>query len=399
MTFNAELFRSHFPALSNNAIYLDSAATALKPKAVADAINQYYLCDTSTTLRSQHRSALSNTSKIEQVRTNTAKLINASSAEQIIWTRGATESLNLIAYSYGLNRLNKDSEIIVSELEHHSNLIPWLHIAKLTGAKVIKWSITPNGQLDIKQLEQLINADTKIVAVTQMSNVSGYQPDLEKITKLAHQYNAKVVVDGAQGIVHKPIDVQILDIDFYTFSCHKLYGPTGLGVLYAKKELLEEMDIWHGGGKMIQTVSFEHFEPAPIPQKFEAGTPHIAGIIGFGQSLEFLAQYPHAITEKYTANLANYLHNKLSDIADCKTYSEQQSPVVSFTIGDLHPYDIATLLAEQNIAVRNGELCASPLIKALGIKGVIRASLMPYNNQADIDKFIIALQNAVEILR
>ena len=387
-----EKFRANFPALTSHNVYLDSAATALKPQAMIDATVEYYGHNTATAQRSLHQDALQVTATIDQTRQNIAELLHAKSHCEIIWTRGTTESINLIAQSYARAQLHIGDEIIVSELEHHSNLLPWLIVAKQTGAKIIKWSA------DIDELSRLLSAKTKIVAITQMSNVTGFCPDLAQISQLVHQTNAVLVVDGAQGVVHHPIDVEKLNIDFYAFSAHKLYGPTGLGILYGKQHLLNQMDVWHGGGKMLKAASFTGFTVEDLPYKFEAGTQNIAGIIGFKATLDWLTKWNEAQLENYIKQLASYTESKLSQLTNIQFYSVSNSPIISFNIQNIHHNDIAILLSEQNIAIRTGELCAKPLMDKLGCHGVIRISLMPYNNQHDIDHFITALQNAIELL-
>jgi cysteine desulfurase catalytic subunit CsdA len=390
--FLPEQFRANFPALNHDSVYLDSAATALKPQALVDATLVYYAQNTATAKRSLHQDALQVTATIDKARQNVADLINAKSSAEIIWTRGATESINLIAQSYARSLLQPDNEIIVSELEHHSNLLPWLIVAKQTGAKVVKWSS------DVNELSSLMSAKTKIVAVTQMSNVTGFCPDLATISNIVHQYDAVLVVDGAQGVVHHAINVNQLDIDFYAFSTHKLYGPTGLGVLYGKKALLELMSVWHGGGKMLKSASFDDFIQEDLPYKFEAGTPNIAGIVGFNSVLEWLKSWDNEQAENYTKQLAYYAKSQLNQFADIQFYSVDDSPIITFNINNIHHNDIAILLSEQNIAIRTGELCAQPLMNKLGCHGAVRVSLMPYNNQQDVDKFISVLQNVIEIL-
>ena len=387
----AEIFRADFPALDNN-VYLDSAATALKPQIMIDATIEYYAHNTATAQRSLHQDALKVTATINEARQNVADLIHSQSSHQIVWTRGTTESINIIAQSYARPLLQVDDEIIVSELEHHSNLLPWLIVAKQTGAKLIKWSA------EVNELSSLLSSRTKIVAITQMSNVTGFCPDLAKISQLVHQYNAILVVDGAQGVVHQPIDVTALNIDFYAFSAHKLYGPTGLGVLYGKQHLLEQMDVWQGGGKMLKNASFLGFEVEQLPYKFEAGTQNIAGILGFQATLSWLKKWDEAQLDSYLKQLVNYAESKLAQLKHIEFYQVKNSPIISFTIKNIHHNDVAILLSEQNIAIRTGELCAKPLMDKLGCHGVIRISLMPYNNQHDIDHFITALQNAIELL-
>ena len=390
--FLPEQFRANFPALNSESVYLDSAATALKPLAMIDATLAYYAQNTATAKRSLHQDALQVTATIDKARQNVADLVHANSSAEIIWTRGATESINLIAQSYARSLLQPNDEIIVSELEHHSNLLPWLIVAKQTGAKVVKWSS------DVNELLSLMSAKTKIVAVTQMSNVTGFCPDLATISNIVHQYDAVLVVDGAQGVVHHAINVNQLDIDFYAFSTHKLYGPTGLGVLYGKKALLELMSVWHGGGKMLKIASFDDFIQEDLPYKFEAGTPNIAGIVGFNAVLEWLKSWDNKQAENYTKQLACYAKSQLNQFADIQFYSVDDSPIITFNINNIHHNDIAILLSEQNIAIRTGELCAQPLMNKLGCHGAVRISLMPYNNQQDVDKFISVLQNAIELL-
>ncbi|WP_244168449.1 cysteine desulfurase CsdA [Gilliamella mensalis] len=390
--FVPEQFRADFPALHSESVYLDSAATALKPQVMIDATFAYYAQNTATAKRSLYQDALQVTTTIDKARQNVADLIHANSSTEIIWTRGATESINLIAQSYARPLLQPDDEIIVSELEHHSNLLPWLIVAKQTGAKVIKWSS------DIDELSSLLSAKTKIVAITQMSNVTGFCPDLATISHIVHQHNAVLVVDGAQGIVHHALDVQQLNIDFYAFSAHKLYGPTGLGVLYGKPVLLKQMSVWHGGGKMLKSASFDDFIQEDIPYKFEAGTPNIAGILGFNATLQWLKSWDNKQAENYTKQLADYAKSQLNQLTDIQFYSVDSSPIITFNINNIHHNDIAILLSEQNIAIRTGELCAQPLMNKLGCHGAIRLSLMPYNNQQDVDKFILELQSAIEIL-
>ncbi|MFQ1016685.1 cysteine desulfurase CsdA [Gilliamella sp. BG7] len=390
--FLPEQFRANFPALNSESVYLDSAATALKPLAMIDATLAYYAQNTATAKRSLHQDALQVTATIDKARQNVADLVHANSSAEIIWTRGATESINLIAQSYARSLLQPDDEIIVSELEHHSNLLPWLIVAKQTGAKVVKWSS------DVNELLSLMSAKTKIVAVTQMSNVTGFCPDLATISNIVHQYDAVLVVDGAQGVVHHAINVNQLEIDFYAFSTHKLYGPTGLGVLYGKKALLELMSVWHGGGKMLKIASFDDFIQEDLPYKFEAGTPNIAGIVGFNAVLEWLKSWDNKQAENYTKQLACYAKSQLNQFADIQFYSVDDSPIITFNINNIHHNDIAILLSEQNIAIRTGELCAQPLMNKLECHGAVRISLMPYNNQQDVDKFISVLQNAIELL-
>lgn len=396
--FSAASFRLAFPALDSSTLFFDSAATALKPIAMIDASNNYYRLSGSSVYRGQSPDALKLTRDYEQGRVRTAKFINAPSEKNIIWTRGTTESINLIAQCYFRSRLQPGDEIIVSEIEHHSNLLPWIMLAQQTGAKIIKWPVEKDLTLSLDVLKSKLSTKSKLVAITQMSNVTGYQTDLHAITQLAHQVGALVLVDGAQGVVHSPINVKKLNIDFYAFSAHKLYGPTGLGVCYAKTELLEQMVPWHGGGKMLTDVTFDHFTPAPIPQRFEAGTPNIAGVIAFSAVLEWLEGVDLTSAEAYACSLVEYAYEKLSLLPNFMSYHPSRSPLLSFNFKDIHHSDLGALLTEQNIALRYGQHCAQPLMDALNISGCLRISVMPYNNQQDINKFIDAVTLSLSIL-
>ncbi|CNJ97446.1 cysteine sulfinate desulfinase [Yersinia pseudotuberculosis] len=397
--FNPMDFRREFPALSDKLTYLDSAATALKPRAMIDATQQFYQQDSATVHRSQHQSALSLTVRFENTRQQVADFINSSTAENIIWTRGTTEAINLIAQSYARPRLQPEDEIIVSEAEHHANLIPWLMVAEQTGAKIVKLPLGLDHLPDLQQLPQLLNEKTRILALGQMSNVTGGSPDLAQAIRLAHQYDCVVVVDGAQGIVHCPADVQVLDIDFYAFSSHKLYGPTGIGVLYGKTELLEEMPAWQGGGKMLTHASFGGFTPHEVPYRFEAGTPNIAGVIGLSAVLKWLEHIDLEEAEVYSQGLATMAENKLAQLPGFHSYRCQQSSLLAFTFDGVHHSDLVALLAEQGIALRAGQHCAQPLMAALGVNGSLRASFAPYNTPQDVEMLCSALGKALELLR
>lgn len=396
--FSAPQFRQQFPAINSETIFLDSAATALKPLEMINATNDYYRLSGSSVYRGQSPESLKITRNYEQGRLSVAKLIHAMDEKNIIWTRGATESINLIAQSYFRNKLQPGDEIIVSEIEHHSNLLPWMILAQQTGAKLVKWAVNTDLILDLATLKSCLNANSKIIAITQMSNVTGYQPDIKSITQLAHNVGAKVVVDGAQGVVHHPLNVTATDIDFYVFSAHKLYGPTGLGVCYGKAEHLEQMTPWHGGGKMLNKVSFDGFTPAPIPQRFEAGTPNIAGVIAFSAVLDWLKTQDLAQAETYTCSLISYAREQLAKFDGLICYSAPQSPLLSFNFQDIHHSDLGLFLTEQKIALRYGQHCAQPLMDSLKISGCLRISAMPYNNKQDIDKFINSVKFALSIL-
>lgn len=396
--FNPSLFRQQFPALAQDGIYLDSAATALKPQAVIDATLQFYRDDAATVHRSQHRAAQDLTARFEQARGQVAQLIHAPSADDIVWTRGTTEAINMVAQCYARPRLQPGDEIIVSEAEHHANLVPWLMVAEQTGAKVVKLPLADDRLPDLNQLAALITSRSRILALGQMSNVTGGCPDLARAVTLAHQADMVVMVDGAQGVVHFPADVQQLDIDFYAFSGHKLYGPNGIGALYGKAELLEAMTPWLGGGKMISEVTFAGFTTQPVPYKLEAGTPNVAGVIGLSAALEWLNGIDIAQAERYSRGLATLAEEQLAQRPGFRSFRCQDSSLLAFTFDGVHHSDMVTLLAGYGIALRAGQHCAQPLLAALGVNGTLRASFAPYNTQQDVDALVSAVDRALELL-
>ncbi|MDE9573561.1 cysteine desulfurase CsdA [Citrobacter portucalensis] len=396
--FNPAQFRAQFPALNDAGVYLDSAATALKPQAVIEATHQFYSLSAGNVHRSQFAAAQRLTARYEAAREKVAHLINASDDKTIVWTRGTTEAINMVAQSYARPRLQPGDEIIVSAAEHHANLVPWLMVAEQTGAKVVKLPLTPHLLPDVERLTQLITPRSRILALGQMSNVTGGCPDLTRAITLAHAAGMVVMVDGAQGIVHYPADVQQLDIDFYAFSGHKLYGPTGIGVLYGKPELLEAMSPWLGGGKMISEVSFDGFTTQPAPWKLEAGTPNVAGVIGLSAALEWLADVDVAQAENWSRGLATLAEDALAKRPGFRSFRCQDSSLLAFDLAGVHHSDMVTLLAEYGIALRAGQHCAQPLLAELGVSGTLRASFAPYNTQSDVDALVTAVDRALEIL-
>ncbi len=396
--FDFASFRQQFPALTKYQCYLDSAATALKPKIVINATIEFYSQDGATVHRSQHRAAQSLTEKYEQARSRVAELINAPRADNIIWTRGTTESINLVAQSYLAPRLQPGDEIIVSQAEHHANLIPWLMLAERYQAKVITLPLDAQFLPDLSLLPSLLNKRTRLLALTQMSNVTGGMPDLPRAIALAHANGTPVLVDGAQGVVHCPADVQALDIDFYAFSAHKLYGPTGIGVLYGKTALLEAMPAWQGGGKMLTHASMADFTPQAVPYRFEAGTPNIAGVIGFDAALGWLRNVDSAAAEKYAQHLATLAEQQLAQLRGFRSFRCQNASILAFDIADTHHNDIVTLLAEQGIALRAGQHCAQPLMEAMGVKGTLRVSFAPYNTEDDVERLVKAVKFTLDML-
>ncbi|MDF2623708.1 MAG: cysteine sulfinate desulfinase [Kosakonia cowanii] len=396
--FNPSQFRAQFPALADAGVYLDSAATALKPQTVIDATQQFYSLSAGNVHRSQFAEAQQLTARYEAARDQVATLLNASSGKNIVWTRGTTEAINMVAQCYARPRLQPGDEIIVSEAEHHANLVPWLMVAEQTGAKVVKLPLADDRLPDLNQLAALITSRSRILALGQMSNVTGGCPDLARAITLAHQAGMVVMVDGAQGVVHFPADVQQLDIDFYAFSGHKLYGPNGIGALYGKAELLEAMTPWLGGGKMISEVTFEGFTTQPVPYKLEAGTPNVAGVIGLSAALEWLNGIDNAQAERYSRGLATLAEEQLAQRPGFRSFRCQDSSLLAFTFDGVHHSDMVTLLAGYGIALRAGQHCAQPLLAALGVNGTLRASFAPYNTQQDVDALVSAVDRALELL-
>lgn len=396
--FNPAQFRAQFPALHDAGVYLDSAATALKPQAVIEATNQFYSLSAGNVHRSQFAEAQRLTARYEAARDQVARWLNAPRGKDIVWTRGTTEAINMVAQCYARPRLQPGDEIIVSTAEHHANLVPWLMVAEQTGAKVVQLPLGANRLPDVEQLTTLITSRSRILALGQMSNVTGGCPDLARAITLAHQAGMVVMVDGAQGAVHFPADVQALDIDFYAFSGHKLYGPTGIGALYGKSELLDAMAPWLGGGKMISEVTFNGFTTQPVPYRLEAGTPNVAGVIGLSAALEWLSEVDMAQAESWSRGLATLAEDELAKRPGFRSFRCQESSLLAFDFAGVHHSDMVTLLAESGIALRAGQHCAQPLLAALGVSGTLRASFAPYNTQDDVFALVHAVDRALEIL-
>lgn len=397
-SFNPALFRQQFPALAEAGCYLDSAATALKPQAVIDASEQFYRLSAGTVHRSQFAAARRLTERYENARGQVARLLNAADAHAVVWTKGTTEAINLVAQSWLRPRLRPGDEIVVSEAEHHANLVPWLMVAEQCGARVVKWPLGDDRLPDIRLLPALLNNRTRLLAVSQMSNVTGGCPDLPQAITLAHAAGASVMVDGAQGVVHGPPDLQALDVDFYAFSAHKLYGPMGTGALVAKPERLNEMVPWQGGGKMLTEVSFTGFTPQAVPWCFEAGTPNVAGVIGLSAALEWLADVDIAAAERWSCDLASLADARLSALPGYRSFRVGESSVLAFDIAGVHHSDVVTLLAESGVSLRAGQHCAQPLLAALGVNGTLRASFAPYNSLEDVDALVAAMTTALDLL-
>ncbi|EGR0267220.1 cysteine desulfurase CsdA [Vibrio alginolyticus] len=402
--FDVNAVREQFPAINQSVndtplVYLDSAATTQKPQCVIDVISHYYSAQNANVHRGSHSLTANATSQFEAARERVASFIGANSSKEIIWTRGATEALNLIAQTYARSTLQPGDEILISEMEHHANIVPWQIVAEQTGAKVIKVPMTSDCQFDISAFKVLLSDRCKIVACAQITNVTGTRLPIEKITELAHNVGAVIVVDGAQGIVHEQLDLSASDIDFYVFSGHKLYAPAGIGVLYGKLELLEAMPPWHGGGKMVERVSFEKTTFSALPGKFEAGTPNVAGAIALAKAIEWYQGFDHHEVEDHLHVLQDKVYQALSALDDIHILGYQpNASVLTFVMDGVHHQDIATLLDQQGIAVRAGHHCAHPLMNALNVKGTVRVSFGIYNTAEDVDKLIAAVEKAVDML-
>lgn len=401
---NIDVIRDQFPALKQDIsgeslVYLDSAATTQKPQVVIDTIAHYYSQQNANVHRGSHSLTAKATSQFEAARSSVQDFIGAKSSKEIIWTRGATEALNLIAQTYARNTLQAGDEILVGEMEHHANIVPWQIVAEQTGAKVIKIPMTTQGELDLTAFQSLLSHKTKLVAIAHITNVTGYRQPIETIIEQSHQVGAVVVIDGAQGIVHERMDMQKLGADFYVFSGHKLYAPTGIGVLYGKLTLLEAMPPWHGGGKMVEKVSFDGTTFSGLPGKFEAGTPNVAGAIALAKAIEWYTSFDPSQVEQHLHHLQSAAVAGLGQLEDLTILQLQpQASVLTFVVDGVHHQDIATLLDQQGIAVRAGHHCAHPLMDALGVSGTVRVSFGIYNDMADVERLIAAVEKALEML-
>jgi cysteine desulfurase / selenocysteine lyase len=405
-TFDPVEIRARFPALSQTVngsplVYLDSAATSQKPRVVLDAIDDYYEHDNANVHRGIHELSRRATVAYEEARGKVAEWINASDAAEIIWTRGTTESINLVAMAWGLDNVHEGDEILISVLEHHSNIIPWQLLAARRKAKVRYIELDEQGRLILDDLDSLLTERTKVVAISHVSNALGTINPVKRIAEAAHAVGAVVVVDGAQGAVHTKVDVQDLGVDFYAFSGHKMCGPTGIGVLWGRKELLEEMSPWQGGGEMIHMVGRDESTWAPVPHKFEAGTPNIAGAIGMGAAVDFLSDIGAEAIEAHERQLMEYALEKVGAIPGITIFGpeslEERSAVLSFTLGDAHPHDISTILDSDGVAVRAGHHCAQLVMKHFDVSATARASFYLYNTRDDVDRLVDGLEKVRSI--
>ena len=404
--FDVEKIRAEFPILSREVYgkrltYLDSGATAQKPRCVVEKMAELLLHDNANIHRGVHRLSEEMTVRYEEAREVVRTFIGAAHREEVIFTSGATMSLNLVASSWCENNLCEGDNIVVSHIEHHSNIVPWQLAAERKGAELRVIPVAEDGSLELDKLDSLVDERTKVVSVTQASNTLGTKPDLARIIAKAHSVGAVAVVDGCQGVVHGGVDVTALDCDFYAFSGHKLYGPTGIGVLYGKRELLDKMPPYMGGGDMVDKVSFAKTTYAPLPLKFEAGTSNFIGAIGLAEAINFLTALPAEEVEKHEKELLDYATAELLQIEGLRIYgtTDDKAPIISFNVEGCDHYDIGMILDKQGVAVRTGHHCAEPVMARYGTNGVVRASIALYTNKEDIDIFVKALKRAVTMLK
>ena len=397
--------RQQFPILDQQIngyplIYLDNAATTQKPEVVLQAMDHYYRNDNANVHRSAHALAARATVAFEQARDSVAHFMNAAHREEIIWTRGTTEAINLVAYAWGMNHLQTGDEILISAMEHHANLVPWQQVALKTGAQLRIIPLLENGDLDLDQYRQMLSNKTRLVAVTHVSNVLGTVNPVQEIVRLAHEVGAFALIDGAQAVAHNTIDVQALDCDFYVFSGHKVYGPTGIGVLYGKLDVLNTLVPWQFGGEMIERVTYESSTFNQAPFRFEAGTPPIAEAIGLAAALKFIRAHMALGAENYHQQLLQQLIDGLTAIDGVKILGEPalRQGVISISLPQFHHHDVCQFLDAQGVAVRSGHHCAMPLIAALGLTGTLRISPGIYNTDQEIMLFLNHLQQTMELL-
>ncbi|MFY0609415.1 MAG: SufS family cysteine desulfurase [Candidatus Atelocyanobacterium thalassa] len=400
--------RDDFPILNQTIqgkplIYLDSAATSQKPSVVIETLHHYYEKDNANVHRGVHTLSVKATESYEASRDKVAKFINANCREEIIFTRNATEAINLVAYSWGLNHLKQGDEILTSVMEHHSNLVPWQMIAQKTGAVIRYIQLTDNEDLDLDHFKSMLSEKTKLVSIVHISNMLGCINPIEEITKLSHSFGAKVLIDACQSVPHTPIDIQNIDCDWLVASGHKMCGPTGIGFLYGKRKILESMPPFLGGGEMIDEVFLDHFTYGELPHKFEAGTPAIAEAIALGRAVDYLTEIGMNTIHSYEEQLSSYLFQQLERIPNLRAYGVKKikngigkAALASFNVDGIHGSDLSTLLDNEGIAIRSGDHCTQPLHHLLQASGSARASLYFYNTFEEIDKFTVALKETID---
>ncbi len=399
--FDPVSVHAQFPALQQKVngkplVYLDNAATSQKPQSVIDALVRYYREDNANVHRGIHELSRRATVAYEEARKKVAAFIGATDASELVFTRGTTEAINLVAGSWGPELVGDGDEILLSVLEHHSNIVPWQLLAARTGARIRYIEIDEQGRLILDDLPELLSPRTRIVALSHVSNALGTINPVARIAQLAHEHGALVVVDGAQGAVHLPVDVQDLGCDVYALSGHKMCGPTGIGAMWARRELLESMPPYHGGGEMIRIVERERSTWADVPHKFEAGTPNIAGAIGLGAAVDYLTAVGHEALVAHERDLLGYAVERLGSLPDMRVYGpespDERSGILSFTFGDAHPHDIATILDSEGVAVRAGHHCAQLVMRRYGVSSTARASFYLYNTRDDVDRLMAGLE-------
>jgi cysteine desulfurase/selenocysteine lyase len=402
--FDVGKIRQDFPILQRQVhgkplVYLDNAATSQKPQRVIDTLHRYYAEENANIHRGVHYLSQQATQAYEDARLKVRHFLNAPSEREIIFTRSVTEAINLVAFCYGRKYLQAGDEIVISAMEHHSNIVPWQILCEEKGTILRVVPISDAGEFLLDEYDKLLNARTKLVAVTHVSNALGSITPVREIIRLAHRWNAPVLIDGAQAVPHFKVDVQELDCDFYGFSGHKLYGPTGIGILYGKAKLLEAMPPFQGGGDMIRSVTFEKTIYAPIPAKFEAGTPHIAGGIGLGAAIDYLESLDMDAIQSYEQDLLDYAMEAVAAIPAVRIYgtARDKAGVISFAIEGVHPHDIGTILDQEGIAIRTGHHCAQPVMDRFGVPAMSRASLAFYNTKDEIDALVAGIHKVKEV--
>lgn len=402
--FDIEKVRADFPILEEKIygkrlVYLDSGATTQRPLQVIEKMNEYYLKYNSNVHRGVHFLSNKCTDANEEAREIACRFIGAASPKEVIFTRGTTESINLVAQSFGEAFIGKGDEILVTEMEHHANIVPWQMLCERKGALLKVLPFSDNGELDLSRLDDLLTEKVKLVGMAYVSNVLGTVNPVREVIAKAHVVGAKVLIDGAQAVQHLPVDVKELDCDFFVFSGHKIYGPTGVGVLYGKECLLEQMPPWQGGGEMIREVRFEKTTYNELPFKFEAGTPDFIGIIGLGEALKYVESVGLEEIALYEHELLNYAMERMKSVSGLRIFGEapRKSSVISFALGDIHHSDTGILLDKMGIAVRTGQLCAEPTMQHYGVTGMVRASLGMYNTREEIDIFCEGLRKVAKM--
>ena len=403
--FDIERIRQDFPILQrkingNPLIYLDSGASAQKPQCVIDTVATYYQEQHANIHRGVHHLSQEATQAYENARETVRAFLNAKHSHEVLFTKGTTDSINLVAHSFGRKFIHSGDEIIVSTLEHHSNIVPWQMVCEEKGASLKVAPINEKGELDLMQFEALLSERTRLVAIAHVSNALGSIFPVEEIIRLAHKRGAKVLLDGAQAVPHMTVDVVALDVDFYAFSGHKVFGPTGVGILYGKESILNDMPPYQGGGDMIEKVTFEKTTYNSLPHKFEAGTPNIVGGIGLGNAIEYVNCFDPQEIVDHEQEILNYATQQLLAIEGIRIIgtADHKAGVISFLLQDTHPFDVGTLLDQQGIAVRTGHHCAQPLMDFYGIPGTARASFALYNDRSDVDALVAGVKRAAKML-